>query len=72
MNIVDFKNGQVLRSFAEGLKARSISLHNDSFIIENLGKGYMVTNLEGNTDTANHIPINFAKTFYHYPSYNRR
>lgn len=67
VNILDLNTGKILKVFTIDIKARSISLHNEHFIIENLGKGYMVTNIHGNTDTANHIPIEFSKTFYHYP-----
>ncbi|CAC5391671.1 unnamed protein product [Mytilus coruscus] len=65
VNIVNFKTGKVLRTFAEGLKARSISLHKRNFIIENLGKGYVFTDLLGNTQKS--MPIKFSKDFYHHP-----
>lgn len=62
---MDLKTGQVLKTFGEGLKARSILLHNRNFFIEDLGKGYAVTDLQGNT--INHVPINFSNAFYHNP-----
>ncbi|CAC5426501.1 unnamed protein product [Mytilus coruscus] len=65
VNIVDLKTGQVLKSFAEGLKARSILLHNRNFIIENLGKGYIIADLQGNTVKS--LPINFPEFLYHHP-----
>ncbi|VDI03635.1 Hypothetical predicted protein [Mytilus galloprovincialis] len=65
VNIVDFKTGKVLRTIAEGFTTRSISLHNKNFIIENLGKGYVFTDLYGKIKKS--MPITFSKDFYHHP-----
>lgn len=66
VNIVDLKTGQVLKTFAEGVKARSILLHNRNFIIENLGKGFIVADFQGNTVKS--MPINFSEFLYHQPT----